>query len=209
MNKTITREGLEALLKCLDQSPEAAAKKLLQLRQKLALIFERKMFPHGDALVDETLDRLATKIMTEEITSIPAYAHRIAMNICMEAARNERKFTPLSDAAGDGELPASEPDPEQQVIDASEVRRKQECLRKCLSRLASGERDLILEYYVGEKQERISQRRRLAERLGLTIEALRIETNDIRNRLRKWFEICIGMRSRVEYAGEENTRRRM
>lgn len=196
MNKSITREELERLLERLDQSRDVAAEKLLTLRRKLAVIFERKMLSHVDALVDETVDRLAAKLATEDISSISAYAHSIAMNICKEAARNERKVTFLDETTNKREAAASDSNPEQQVIYESEMRRKQECLQKCLSKLSLAERGLILEYYVGDKQARISQRRSLAQRLELTIEALRVKTNTIRAKLRQCFDLCIGMKTR-------------
>jgi len=46
---------------------------------------------------------------------------------------------------------------------------------------------LILRYYQGEQRAKIENRRALAERLGLTINALRIRASRIRSRL----EACV------------------
>src|SRR5205823_4590895 len=54
----------------------------------------------------------------------------------------------------------------------------------CLARLDARDRDLILAYYAGGSEERITRRRDLARRLELTLNALTIRASRLRERLR-------------------------
>jgi hypothetical protein len=62
-----------------------------------------------------------------------------------------------------------------------------ERLERCLERLFLADRELILEYYRGEQREKIENRRKLAERLVLTMNALSIRACRIREQL----ETCV------------------
>jgi DNA-directed RNA polymerase specialized sigma24 family protein len=200
MSTGMTRAELERLLHHLDTAEGPAAEKLLLLRQKLAIVFERNRFVHVDELVDQAIDRVATKLATEEISSIGAYAHRVALTLCLEAFRKERKLTSIDDPDGNGNLAVTDPDPEMRLINKMDERRKRECLQKSLQRLAPEERTLIGEYYVGDKQERMAQRRNLAQRLQLPMQGLRSEACAIRSKLRDWFDKCMRVRNRSESA---------
>ena len=48
-----------------------------------------------------------------------------------------------------------------------------------------------MKYYEGEKQAKITNRRRLAEELGITLDALRIRAHRIRRELRKCVVHCL------------------
>ncbi|MGH9902801.1 MAG: hypothetical protein ACRD68_13415, partial [Pyrinomonadaceae bacterium] len=73
--------------------------------------------------------------------------------------------------------------------DAREEREKLlECFERCLQSLDHDRRALILEYYHGKQRDKIENRRALAARFGLTINALSIRACRIRDRL----ESCVG-----------------
>ncbi|MEM1181888.1 MAG: hypothetical protein AAGM22_26315, partial [Acidobacteriota bacterium] len=59
-------------------------------------------------------------------------------------------------------------------------------LERGLEELSAEERSLILRYYGGEPRERISERRRLAEDLGIRANHLRIRAFRIRAKLEGW-----------------------
>ena len=53
-------------------------------------------------------------------------------------------------------------------------------------------RDLILEYYQGEKSEKIRNRKKLLERLGVPVNTLRMRALRLRERLQGCVEECVG-----------------
>ena len=54
---------------------------------------------------------------------------------------------------------------------------------KCLDSLPEHSRQLVLDYYQGEKQAMIDRRKTLADALGIPMNALRLRVNRIRNQL--------------------------
>jgi DNA-directed RNA polymerase specialized sigma24 family protein len=66
------------------------------------------------------------------------------------------------------------------------------CLERCLDSLSRPERQLILEYYLGEKRVKIDRRSELATRLGITMNALSIRACRIRHKLEACVRECFG-----------------
>ena len=61
------------------------------------------------------------------------------------------------------------------------------CLERCTGELTPANRDLIAKYYIGNERLRIENRRSLAERLGITMNAVSIRACRIRDKL----EACV------------------
>ena len=70
-----------------------------------------------------------------------------------------------------------------------------ECLRKCLERLSAANRELIIEYYYGERKAKIDYRKELAGRLGIEPNALRIKVCRIRATLKECLGECVKAQS--------------
>ena len=66
------------------------------------------------------------------------------------------------------------------------------CLRSCLQTLSPDNRDLILQYYQGEKGEKIENRKKLLQRLGIPVNTLRMRALRLRERLQSCVEECQG-----------------
>jgi DNA-directed RNA polymerase specialized sigma24 family protein len=66
------------------------------------------------------------------------------------------------------------------------------CLRNCLQTLSPDNRELILQYYQGEKGEKIGNRKKLIERLGIPVNTLRMRALRLRERLQACVEECLG-----------------
>ena len=65
------------------------------------------------------------------------------------------------------------------------------CLRNCLQTLSPDNRQLILQYYQGEKGEKIQNRKKLIERLGVPVNTLRMRALRLRERLQSCVEECL------------------
>src|SRR5437879_4928244 len=72
-----------------------------------------------------------------------------------------------------------------------EKEREYECLDSCLERLSPGQRELVLQYYQKDKRAKIEGRQRLAEQLGIAVNALRIRAHRIRSLLQQCLNECL------------------
>jgi DNA-directed RNA polymerase specialized sigma24 family protein len=183
---TTTQEGFRQFLSWLDEGVASGGEKYIEMRRRLALYFDRKNCPAPDELADETLNRVASKLQEKgAITNLsPAhYCYIVAKFVFLEYLRRT-EHEPVSFA----QLPASS-----HLADGSAFPRATassegteelvDSLEHCLNRLESTDRELILEYYRGDGRVKIESRRRLAERMGLSSNALSIRACRIRNKV--------------------------
>lgn len=172
-------ESFRILLNALSGDPENAADAYLRLRRNLERFFDVRGLRQSDTATDTTLDRLARKLAAgEEIANPPTYALGIARMIVLEIRKSpESKMVP--------ELPEISFREVEPGLDKREA--GLECLDKCLDELSTEGREVIIGYYQGEKSKKITNRRKLAERLGIPSNALRNRAVRIRNKL----EMCV------------------
>lgn len=175
----LTREAFDSLLGWLDPDSEQAAVRYEEIRRRLIRFFNCRKCVDADALTDETMNRVARKVQ-EGLTYIgktAPYFYGVAQNVYLEYIR---KDTPVL-------LP---PPPRL----TEEVERDHACLEQCLGRLRPRSRELIREFYRDEKQAKIEHRKRLAERLEMTPNALRIQAHRIRLVLLECMRQCLGQK---------------
>jgi len=72
-----------------------------------------------------------------------------------------------------------------------------EYLRECLRGLPKESRELIIEYYLEEGRAKIEDRKALAEKLGISLNALFSRAKRIRDRL----EQCVTRRLKRKFGG--------
>jgi DNA-directed RNA polymerase specialized sigma24 family protein len=181
---SLTQEAFDGLLLCLDNNREAAGQKYLEIRRDLVRFFEWRgcSFPEDHA--DETVNRVARRISEgERLLNPKAYFIGVARLLLLEISKARAKESQALAELGHSSVETSEPD-------ASEV--KIECLRKCLLGLSTDNRELILQYYQGEKREKIENRRKLTEQLGVAVNTLRMRALRLRDRLQTCVEECVG-----------------
>jgi len=78
-----------------------------------------------------------------------------------------------------------------EFTDEENDRQRIECFKTCLGNLTPENRDLITQYYEGERRTKIENRNRLAERLAVPISTLRIRAFRIRNGLESCVTRCL------------------
>lgn len=171
-------------LEWLDEGTDSGGRKYLEMHRRLASYFDRKNCQSPQELADETLSRVSRRLQEEgAITgATPAqFCYVVARFVFLEYQRR-----PAALPAEVRELPAPAPD------DAASENRAQmlHCLEQCLNRLEEEQRELILGYYQGEKRVKIDLRRKLADRLGVTMNALSIRACRIRDRLEACVRAC-------------------
>ena len=177
------QERFDELLAWLDADREKAGAEYELIRKRLVKIFTCRGSTAPDDLADKTIDRVALLLPEIRPTYVGAprnYFCRVAHFIWLEEGRKNR--LPLVKPPESG--PEAEPE--------SEADERDLCQKKCMSQLSEFDRDLIVAYYKEEKHAKIENRRKLAEQLGLTMNALRIRATRIRAGLMKCVEECLG-----------------
>lgn len=171
------------MLVWLDSDRERAGQKYEEIRYRLIKIFVCQGCIDPEGLADETIDRVIHKVpeIAPNYAGNPAlYFSGVARYILLEYKNRtaQLRFLPT--------------DPPKQVEeDEEDIEREYECLDRCIERLRPMNRELILEYYREEKQAMIENRKRLAERIGITPNALRVRADRIRNSLQKCVADCL------------------
>ena len=186
----LSQSVFDRLLAWLDDGTPSHGERYLEMRRRLVSYFDRRNRPAADELADETLNRVARTLEQDGViaTRPPArYCYIIARFVLFEDLRRERRHVGLDETtmrvdgrAGMAELPQEH------------VRREQhlDCLDRCLAQLKPDQRMLIVEYYRDEGRQKIDRRRALADRLGLSMNALAIRASRIRDRLSTCLEEC-------------------
>ena len=70
------------------------------------------------------------------------------------------------------------------------------CLRECLRGVSEGNRELIIEYYQDDGRARINDRKMLAARLGVSLNALFSRAKRTRDKLEECVTSCVKRKSK-------------
>lgn len=188
----MTEAGFNRLLAVLDPDREQAGEVYLRIRDKLMNFFRWRGCATPEDHADETIDRVARRL--EEGSAMQAgnpylYFHGVAVNVLREHWKREQRHPvrPL-DELPLGSTPAVDPLEEQNRRDeaaAAEVRGG--CLDGCVNGLPAAKLNIVTQYHQGQGGARIAARQRLAEELGIPLNALRIRAFRIREEL----EVCV------------------
>ena len=178
MNKNwvLTPELFEDLLTWLDHDREVAGQKYEDIRRGLIKIFINNGRHLVEDLADEAINRVANKLnqIKDDYQGDPAlYFYGVAKKLVHEDRKRTRTPVPAL------------------TWDANDVDPEYECLEKCLEQLTNKNRDLVLQYYQEEKKAKIDNRRVLADKMGIALNALRIRAYRIRNSLELCVRTCV------------------
>jgi RNA polymerase sigma factor (sigma-70 family) len=184
---TLTSSAFEGLLSWLAKDPDRAGERYEEIRSLLIKGFQKHGCTNADDLADETINRVAKRLPEIVATYVGEplpYFYAVAHNIHMEYLRKP-KIAPLPQT---DLVDESTPSPLEMLTDDEP---EYTCLTRCLERLRPQERELILQYYHGERQVKIRTRKELAERLGKKVENLRLTAQRIRKHLKSCIIDCI------------------
>jgi DNA-directed RNA polymerase specialized sigma24 family protein len=182
----LTQDAFRNLLACLDSDQERAGQKYENIRRGLITFFECRRSSSPEDHADETINRVARRLSEGKeiyVENPASYFYGIARNVLKEH----------------WESPAPASSPDNLAVDPHdegewERQRKEqrlECLERCLQSLARRDQELISAYYQGETSAKIQNRKSLAEKLGLPLNALRLRALRIREKLEECVETCL------------------
>jgi len=175
----LTQNAFDRLLAAFSPDRDEAGEKYLLLRGNLVNFFELRGISRAEEAADEVLNRLARKLEAGETPENPrTYALGIARMVALEFRRIPEQTAPE-------EMPEIETAPPDDAAETEEEKLK--CLGKCLGELPAENREIIVGYYQGEKRDKIENRQKLADRLGIPPTALRNRAVRLRDKL----EVCI------------------
>ncbi|MEW6125731.1 MAG: sigma-70 family RNA polymerase sigma factor [Acidobacteriota bacterium] len=180
---TITQEAFDKFLVCLDADRVLAGEAYERVRSKLISFFAWRGFHFAEDHADETINRVVRKIdHGDEIRDVSTYVFGVARMLTLELLKEREKHN-----AALNELP---PPVEENRDEDEDAQIRIACLKQCLQNLTEENRDMILAYYTQEKGAKIENRKRLAERLKLPLNALRIRALRVREKLEKCITHC-------------------
>jgi len=170
-----TQEDLDRLLSWLDPDRDQAGERYEKIRRRLIGIFSSRGCYDADDLADKSINVVLSKIdwLLPNYVGDPAvYFYAVAKKIYLEDLKKKP--------------PPNVPPPDPTPPDVDQLN---DSLDECLDELSPADRDLILQYHQFEKQEKIQNRKRLAEELQLSRNALRIKVCHLHSRLKQCIEL--------------------
>src|SRR5215831_18113283 len=179
----MTPSAFGKLLACLHSDYEHAGEEYERIRRKLTLYFEGRRCSPGDEYADEVINRVARKLDEgEAVRDVNRYVFGVARLLRLEILRQPQGKDESDETLG--RLMVL-PDVDPRVED------RMDFLERCLNDLPPESKEMILEYYQGEKREKIDARALLAKRYGMSATGLKVRVCRIRAKLEECIKDCI------------------
>ncbi len=180
---TLNQEAFDKLLLALGEDRDSGGEKYLEIRVNLIRFFEWRGCPFPEDHADETINRIAKRVAEgEQLVNPAGYAMGVARLLVLEIIKGrQREQLALNEITVNAEAYAETSEDEERI----------DCLRQCLQGLPEDNRQLILDYYQGEKGDKIQNRKKLMEKLGIPVNTLRMRALRLRERLQVCVEDCV------------------
>lgn len=185
----LTQDAFDGLLGWLDSDRDRAGNKYETIRLRLIKIFTCRGCSEAEDLADETINRVVARLsdIANDYHGDPAlYFYAVSQKIHLEYLRKlkARQSEVPVEAAADQSAPTTN-------CLSDDIERDYECLERCLEKLPTNNRELVLEYYQKEKQAKINHHKTLAQEMGIAVNALRIRAHRIRRTLEECVHTCV------------------
>lgn len=178
----LTQAAFDGFLATLDRDREKAGEKYEYIRLKLLKYFQWCGSEAPDIDADETINRVTRRIYDgQEVFNLTGYIYGVARLVHAESLKRRNRKQALDEGS---------------LIELSSAGVKvqkenhEECLERCLGCLSDDDREVIIEYYRYKKSEKINSRKRLAARLGISLNTLRVKMYRQRTNLEACVEKC-------------------
>lgn len=178
----LSHEAFKKLLSWLDKDLNLAAEKYEAIRIRLIKILTYKGCYEAEELADETFDRVNKKIdwLIENYEGEPTlYFLAVANNIYLEFIKKPKRDELTENIA------------QNKPTEEEDINPEYECLQECLKKLNSEQREFILNYYQGEKSDKINNRKKIVEESGKGVINVRVQAYRIRAKLQKCVLNCV------------------
>jgi DNA-directed RNA polymerase specialized sigma24 family protein len=177
----LTAEGFDRFLSLLNSDRARAGQLYEEIRTRLLKFFEWRGCHVADELTDRTFNRVIGKLQAGEgILNAQSYCLGVARLVHFEYLREADRERQLIE---ESPFVAASRNVEEEATEASRVA----AFERCFAALLPDQRQHLLAYHTGDKQERIRNRKALAAQLGTPANTLRIRMF----RLKTILEECI------------------
>jgi RNA polymerase sigma factor (sigma-70 family) len=178
-NKLVTAESFANFLVWLNPDRDSAGEAYERLRFRLCRFFSQRNCNFADELADETINRVIVKVGSEPIENKMGYCYGVAKNVFLESLRKKRPQVDIEEVT----VVATEPAEESQI--------SHECLDKCLAKLPSDSRALLLDYFSEARRRKIELHRRISQTLQKSQTAVRMQVMRTKQKLKICVEQCM------------------
>jgi DNA-directed RNA polymerase specialized sigma24 family protein len=187
----LTQAAFDGFLATLDRDRDKAGEKYEHIRVKLLKYFQWCGSDAPDIDADETINRVTRRLYEgEDVYNLTGYIYGVAKLVHTESLKRRNQVRALDEGS---------------LIELSSVgveahvANYQECLERCLGRLTDDDREVITEYYRYQKTDKVDCRKRLAARLGISLNTLRVKMHRQRLNLEACVEKCLARYERTDY----------
>ena len=160
-----------------------------EILRKLVYFFAGRRCANPEDLAMETILRVASKCREVDVSSYAdrmGYFFGVARNVVHEQHRSGLRESRVLESFL-REINRTPADPEAW----KDAEAAQSCLERCIGTLPDHARQLILRYYSNEGAAKVTAHRALADELGKSVNALRIEAHRIRKTLQNCVFYCL------------------
>jgi RNA polymerase sigma factor (sigma-70 family) len=187
----LTREGLEVFLGYLHADREQAGAQYERIRRTLLTFFRCNGCLSAEDAVDETIDRVIRRLGEVEVENLMPFIRGVARRVASELHKSEKEVSlaDVSEPFQSGNRAGSE--------DSEEMERRIRCLEQSLRRLDEDHRELITQWYLYDRSQKIENKRRLAALWGASPAALRVRAFRARQQLLGMVQECLRASVRV------------
>ena len=182
-----SQSNFDLMLTWLSPNRELAAKKYESIRRRVIEILASRGCYEADDWADIVIDRVVSKVdkVMVGFEGDPSfYFFGVTKKVFFEYLEYLKK-KPATYV-----LPPPPP-PEKLELEHA-------CLESCSSRLSVEDRELIQKYYCHTGREKIDNRKEMAKKLGIGLNALRIRAHRIRIALRRCIDNCLNSNASEE-----------
>jgi DNA-directed RNA polymerase specialized sigma24 family protein len=179
-------DDLKKLLKRLHPDPDVAWEMYFTLWRKLVTSLEHRNCPSAQDEAHEVLGRIARRHNLDAIENIEAFAYGVIKMMRFEIPDKQKRELAFDETLESKVRSGQNEDPETEIVVRIDRERKVKCFLHCLAKLTTDDRDLILSFKLAEPETRTADRRKLAEKRGVTEGTLRVRVHRIRRNL----ELC-------------------
>lgn len=178
----------EKFLASLAPDREQAALRYDHLWRAVVRFCIRRQTPDPESCADEVFEILRRRVAAgRAIEHIESYSIGVARFVVLRDSERRRRLTPLSEnenEASDGKSPL------ESLEEQTDTEDRERCVNQCLRELPVGDRDLIVQYYMGLNHDR-QRREVVAARFGLSAGNLRIKIHRLKKDLGNCLDRCL------------------
>lgn len=176
-------EAWEKFLSFLDADHDRAGEKYEGIQRKLITFFDCRRCLAPEHLADISINRIIRRYFEGEvINTLMGYVYGVAKIVYLEYLAEQRNEQVMQEHLTYTVEPAeTDSEPDNLYV----------CFDSCMEELPKEDQEFIKQYYEEARRKKIDNRKLMAERLGISQNALVLRAFHIRKRLKRCIDKCL------------------